>query len=109
MIKTETFREIALSMPNSTEMPHFDKASFRVNKKIFATLNSERNIATIKLNAVDQNVFASVNPGIIYPVPNKWGKQGWTHIDLKKVRKNTLIDALTTSYYGAAKTISNEQ
>lgn len=109
MIKTETFREIALSMPNSIEMPHFDKASFRVNKKIFATLNSERNIATIKLNAVDQNVFASVNPGIIYPVPNKWGKQGWTHIDLKKVRKNTLIDALTTSYYGAARSMKNEQ
>ncbi|HWA04945.1 MAG TPA: MmcQ/YjbR family DNA-binding protein [Ignavibacteria bacterium] len=102
MIKTETFRELALSMPNAVELPHFDKASFRVNKKIFATLNTERNIATIKLNAVDQNVFASVNPGIIYPVPNKWGQQGWTHIDLRKVRKNTLIDALTTSYYVAA-------
>ncbi len=102
MIKTETFRELALSMPNAVELPHFDKASFRVNKKIFATLNTERNIATIKLNAVDQNVFASVNPGIIYPVPNKWGQRGWTHIDLRKVRKNTLIDALTTSYYVAA-------
>lgn len=66
MIKTETFREIALSMPNSTEMPHFDKASFEVNKKIFAT-RTERNIATIKLNAVDQNVFASVNPELFIP------------------------------------------
>jgi len=108
MIKTETFREIALSMPNAVELPHFEKASFRVNKKIFATLNSERNLATIKLNAIDQNVFASVNPGVIFPVPNKWGQQGWTHIDLKKVKKNTLVDALTTSYYGAAKSISNE-
>jgi len=109
MIKTETFREIALSMPNAVELPHFEKASFRVNKKIFATLNSERNLATIKLNAIDQNVCASVNPGVIFPVPNKWGQQGWTHIDLKKVKKNTLVDALTTSYYGAAKAISNEK
>lgn len=108
MIKTETFREMALSMPKAVELPHFDKASFRVNKKIFATLNKERSIATIKLNAIDQNVFASVNPGIIFPVPNKWGKQGWTHIDLKKVRKNTLIDALTTSYFGVASTINKK-
>lgn len=108
MIKTEIFRQIALAMPNAVELPHFEKASFRVNEKIFATLNSEKNIATIKLNAVDQNVFASVNPGVIFPVPNKWGLQGWTHIDLNKVKKNTLVDALTTSYYGAAKSMSNE-
>lgn len=106
MIKTETFRELALSMPDSIEEPHFDKASFRVNKKIFATLNEERCIATIKLSPVDQDVFSSVNPGVIYPVPNKWGKHGWTHIELNKVRKNTLVDAVTTSYFGAAKSNS---
>lgn len=87
MIKTETFREIALSMPHAEEKPHFDKTSFRVKGKIFATLNTERNLATIKLNAVDQNVFSTVNTGIIYPVPNKWGQQGWTHIELGKVKK----------------------
>ena len=103
MIKTETFRELALSLPDASEEPHFDKASFRVRKKIFATLNEQRSIATIKLNPVDQDVFTSVNPGVIYPVPNNWGKHGWTHIELNKVRKNTLVDALTTSYYGAAK------
>ncbi|KXK55256.1 MAG: hypothetical protein UZ05_CHB002000635 [Chlorobi bacterium OLB5] len=103
MIKTETFREIALSMPHAEEKPHFDKTSFRVKGKIFATLNTERNLATIKLNAVDQNVFSTVNTGIIYPVPNKWGQQGWTHIELGKVKKNTLVDALTTSYYETVK------
>ncbi|MCC6866051.1 MAG: MmcQ/YjbR family DNA-binding protein [Ignavibacteria bacterium] len=99
MIKTETFRELALSLPNSYEEPYFDKTSFRINKKIFATLNEENSIVTIKLNPIDQNVFSSVNPDKIYPVPNKWGKLGWTHINLKKVRKNTLLDALTTSYF----------
>lgn len=103
MIKTETFREIALSMPNAEEEPHFDKTSFRVKGKIFATLNTEKNIATIKLSSVDQNVFSTVNRGIIYPVPNKWGNQGWTHIELKKIRKNTLVDAITTSYFETVK------
>ena len=108
MIKTETFREIALSLPEAVEMPHFDKTSFRVKGKIFATLNKERELATIKLTDIDQNVFSLVNPGVIFPVPNKWGKHGWTHIELKKVKKNTLVDALTTSYYGAAKKLNND-
>jgi hypothetical protein len=31
-------------------------------------------------------------------VPNKWGKLGWTYIELQKVKKNVLKDALTRSY-----------
>jgi len=32
------FRKLALSLPEAHEEPHFDRASFRVGKKIFATL-----------------------------------------------------------------------
>jgi hypothetical protein len=32
------FRKLALSFPEAHEEPHFDRASFRVGKKIFATL-----------------------------------------------------------------------
>ena len=31
-------RRFALSLPEVTEEPHFDKQSFRVNRKIFATV-----------------------------------------------------------------------
>ena len=37
MVSVETFRQMALSLKDATEEPHFDKASFRANKKIFAT------------------------------------------------------------------------
>jgi hypothetical protein len=34
------FKALAISFPEvSVEAPHFDKTSFRVKKKIFATLN----------------------------------------------------------------------
>jgi hypothetical protein len=36
---------------------------------------------------------------IIYPVPNKWGLQGWTLIDLQKIKKPMLRDAVTTAYH----------
>jgi hypothetical protein len=31
-------RKLALSLPGSYEEPHFDRASFRVNKRIFETM-----------------------------------------------------------------------
>ena len=31
-------------------------------------------------------------------VPNKWGKQGWTFVEMQKVKKELFIDALTTAY-----------
>lgn len=98
MISFETFRKIALSFPEATEEPHFEKCSFRIKKKIFATYNAKAHRACIKLSAVDQNVFTITNTDIIWPVDNNWGKQGWTLIDLDKVKEEVFIDALTTAY-----------
>jgi hypothetical protein len=42
--------------------------------------------------------FSAFDKTVIYPVPNKWGKQGWTFVELDKVEEETLIDALTTAY-----------
>ncbi len=98
MIDIETVRQIALSLPEVTEQPHFDKPSFRIGKKIFATLNIPANRVCVKLSEVDQDVFSSFDRTVIYPVPNKWGKQGWTLINLPNVPIETLMDALTTAY-----------
>ena len=98
MISIKTFKELALSFPETSQKPHFEKTSFRVKNKIFATLSEETCLAVIKLSEVDQSVFCSIEKSVIYPVNNKWGKQGWTVIDLKKVRKDVLRDALTTAY-----------
>lgn len=98
MVSIDTFRKLALSFPEVTEEPHFEKISFRVKKRIFATYDNVKNRACIKLSEVDQNVFSSAGNTIIFPVENKWGKQGWTLIEMSKVRKELFIDALTTAY-----------
>ena len=98
MVDIITFRKLALSFPEVIELPHFEKTSFRVKKRIFVTLSSDDHKACLKLSEIDQSVFCSFNSSIIYPVNNKWGKQGWTFIDLKKVRKNILKDALACAY-----------
>ena len=107
MVTINSVRIIALSFPETTEQPHFEKSSFRVGKKIFATLDTKNNQICVKLSLIDQDVFSAFDRSIIYPVPNKWGAQGWTFINLKKIHKETLIDVLTTAYHQvASKTVS---
>ena len=98
MITIDTFRKIALSFPEAIEESHFEKTSFRVKKKIFATYDDTKHRACVKLSEIDQNVFSSPDKSTIFPVDNKWGNQGWTQIDMKKVHKDLFIDALTTAY-----------
>lgn len=86
MISIETFRKLALSFPDASEEPHFEKTSFRVKKKIFATFDEKNNRAVLKLNEIDQSVFCASSEMIFYPVPNKWGK---TRLDHCRTFKST--------------------
>jgi predicted DNA-binding protein (MmcQ/YjbR family) len=98
MVSLDTVRKLALSFPEAEEMPHFEKASFRVKKKIFATLDVKQKRSVVKLSAIDQSVFCDYDNTIVYPVKGSWGKQGWTIIELKKVPKKLFQDILMTSY-----------
>ena len=102
MVSIEDFRKTALSFENAVEEPHFEKTSFRVNKKIFATFDEKNNRAVLKLNEIDQSVFCASSEMIFYPIPNKWGKQGWTIVELSKVRPEMFEDALKLSYQNVA-------
>jgi predicted DNA-binding protein (MmcQ/YjbR family) len=98
MISFKTFQQLALSFPETSEQPHFEKPSFRIGKKIFATYDKQNNRACIKLSEADQDVFSLFDKSIIYSVPNKWGKQGWTNIELNKIKKGMIKELLTAAY-----------
>lgn len=91
-------RKLALSFDDVEELPHFEKTSFRVKKKIFATMNEKEDLVCVMLSLIDQSAFSAYDKTVMYPVPNAWGKQGATYINLKKVKKTTLKDAITTAY-----------
>ncbi len=102
MVDIISFKNMALSFPETVELPHFEKASFRVKNKIFATLDIANQKACLKLSEIDQSVFCAIDAAVIYPVNNKWGKQGWTFVELKKVKKPLLKDALSKAYVEVA-------
>lgn len=97
-MNTAEFRSMALSFPEAQELPHFDLASFRVRKKIFSTLSEKEQRVMVKLSLIEQSVFFASDPNVFYPVPGSWGKGGATYVDLKKVKKRMMKEALTQAY-----------
>ncbi|HVG14071.1 MAG TPA: MmcQ/YjbR family DNA-binding protein [Chitinophagaceae bacterium] len=98
MVTINDLSDLALSFPATSEAAHFEKTAFKVKNKIFATYDAKNNRVCIKLSLIDQDVFSISAQDLIYPVPNKWGKQGWTFIEMSKVKKSIFTDALTTAY-----------
>ena len=97
MVDAETFRSLALAYKEVVEQPHFDKTSFRVRKKIFATLDVGQRKAVLKLSEIDQSVFCSWGT-MFHPVRGAWGKKGWTEVELDLVSDEMLQDALTIAF-----------
>lgn len=93
----QRIRSIVSKFPEVTEEPHFEKISFRVKKKIFATCNEDGTTLTVKLSPEDQNVF-SLDRTKIHPVANKWGNQGWTIAYPALLTEEQLNDLLLTAY-----------
>lgn len=102
MITADTFRAFALSLPETDEAPHGSVTAFRVKKKIFATLNAPHQRATLRFSPELQDVFVAISNATLYPVPNKWGKFGWTHIDLEAAEWALGQDALQNAWWEVA-------
>lgn len=99
MVFLESCKSIALSFPQTAEEPHFDKISTRINQKIFITLDSKKNIATVKLTPQSaQDLSSLFDTKIVYPVPNKWGLHGWTVVDLNLVETGFLKEIIEEAY-----------
>ena len=103
MADIESAHQIARSLPNVEEYNHFGRPAFKIKgKRTFATLWPAENRMMVKLSLVDQSVFNSFDSSIFYPVPNKWGLQGATLVELSKVRLDMLQDAITTAWETAS-------
>jgi hypothetical protein len=104
MVTIGNARKEALLLPETEEHSHFGKPDFRVRKKIFSSIHEEKKLMMVKLSLLDQSVFCAFDPAIIYPVPGGWGRQGATFINLQKIKKPMLVDALTTAWKNVAPT-----
>jgi len=103
MTSSSVFREIALSLPGTTESPHFDRAAFKV-KRIYATLAADGLSANLKLTPDEQEFKCLLAPEAFHAIDNGWGRQGWTTVELDKLNEEELRAALVMAHaHGTAK------
>ncbi|MFN8286472.1 MAG: MmcQ/YjbR family DNA-binding protein [Chitinophagales bacterium] len=102
MVTTADVRKLALAFEETVELPHFERTSFRVKKKIFCTMDEKQKIAVLMLKPEEQSVFCAFDKAVFYPVNGTWGKQGATIVELNKVGKSMFKDALTEAYCNKA-------
>ena len=98
MLSWQTARKLALALPEAEEQPHFDKPSFRVRGKIFATLSAPDARVTLKLAPADQMALTMLNGDAIRAVGGYWGRQGWTEVHLGQVGLEQLKSLLLQSW-----------
>ncbi len=96
-------RRLALALEGTTEAQHFDRAAFKV-ARIYVTLAADGKTANFKFTPDEQEFKCMMAPDAFAPVPNAWGKQGWTTATLAKMKAAELKAALEIAHQHALPT-----
>jgi hypothetical protein len=105
MIGMKAFQELALSFPNTEQVPHFERTGFKIiGRRMFATYLDKNNTANIFLTPAEQKLFCRMDKKNIYPVPNKWGEKGATTFELNSIAVELVREALLSAYNEIIKT-----
>jgi len=97
MSTANDLRRLALALEGTSEAPHFDRAAFRV-ARIYVTLAADGRTANFKFAPDEQELKCTVAPDAFVPVPNAWGRQGWTTATLSKLSLPELKAALAMAW-----------
>jgi hypothetical protein len=97
----DDFRHIALGMADALESSHMGHPDFRVNGRIFATLQATLESGMVKLTPEHQHEFMRGHPGAFTPASGAWGREGCTIVRLHDVDEETVGEALTLAWQRA--------
>jgi hypothetical protein len=97
-MKLDAARTFALSLPETTEAPHFDLSSFRVKGKIFCTVPPEGKTLHVYADPDEARALVESDPAAYEHI--LWGKRErpeWLRVHLAKAKvgdvKSLLEDA----------------
>ncbi|HZZ36062.1 MAG TPA: MmcQ/YjbR family DNA-binding protein [Caulobacteraceae bacterium] len=102
MVSPADVRRIALALPEAYEADHHGMPSFRVGKKIFATLRTAEPKMMVKLDPEDQHNLAEGHPGVIAAVPGYWGRTGSTFVMFDQCDQTLVASLLKLAWSGVA-------
>ncbi len=97
----DDIRTLALSLPEAQEHPHFDRASFRVRGKIFATLPPVQDDGVhkvvLKLPELVKESLQQTDSSAIVSLGN-WDKGGWTQLDIGRMDGEKMADLVRLAW-----------
>ena len=103
MATADDLRRIALALEGTSKAPHFDRTAFKA-VRTYATLASDGLSANLKFTPEEQEFKCLLAPEAFRPIPNAWGRQGWTVAPLAALSEAELEAALEMAWkHGTAK------
>jgi hypothetical protein len=98
-MRLDTARRFALSLPETTEEPHFENSSFRVRKKIFATVPPDGKTLRLRVGAEEVRALVENDPAAFAEI--HWGKRvvtDWVQINLPAAQREHVEELLTEAW-----------
>jgi hypothetical protein len=97
MATAKDLRRMAMALEGTSEAPHFDRAAFKV-ARIYVTLAADGRTANFKFTPDEQEFKCMMGAEAFAPLPNAWGRQGWTAAKLSALSTADLKSALETAW-----------
>jgi hypothetical protein len=95
-VKIADVRRLALALPEATEAPHFDRTSFRVRDKIFATVDPDGAGMNVFVADEQREIMVKVDPKAYET--RMWGKSGYLHVRLAKAKPGDVETLLRSAW-----------
>ena len=95
-------RALALSLPEAVEEPHFDRASFRVRGKIFATLPPGGEDVVLRLPELVKESLRQNEAKAYVALPGGWDRGGWTQLTIGRMDAEKMADLVRLAWRGVA-------
>ena len=99
----ETFRKMALALPETCEAAHGGHPDFRLGKKVFASLGYPDNAhGMVKLTPEQQQRYMSSEPAVFSPAAGAWGRGGSSVVTLRGATQALVRQALRDAWRNVA-------
>jgi hypothetical protein len=99
VVRLDTARRFALSLPESTEEPHFEKSSFRVRGKIFATVPLGGKHLHVFVDGAEGRALIADDPAAFEEI--WWGKKvasDWLRVNLGAADRAQVCELLEDAW-----------
>lgn len=96
-MRGDTFRKIALALPDAEERETWGEATFRVRSKIFAMMASDAKRGSIKATKEEQAALLASDPQTFYSPPYV-GVHGWIGVVLRQADTQEVRELLIEAW-----------